>query len=61
MQRSIHALELLIPGKKRLETVTSGSLATTVYRWPCGCIATGDDPEALNVASCSAHADVLAS
>ncbi len=59
MRKSIHTLELLIPGKNRQGTVTSGSAVTTVYHWPCDCIATGEDPEVLSWAACAAHSEIM--
>lgn len=57
MQRTRYRREVLefILGPANAEPAIAGEGAL-VLRWPCGCIASGTDPDVLTIEPCDEHA-----
>jgi hypothetical protein len=59
MQRTLYALKLALPGRPRFATSANSSGTLRQYLWPCGCAADGQNDDAMNVASCGSHIDLI--
>ena len=56
--RPLHELVILLPDDHRVNHSALRNRAS-MYRWPCGCNAMGNDPAALDVRFCRSHHDML--
>jgi hypothetical protein len=59
LQRALHELSIVIPGKYRVRHNYHLHKRVYEYRWPCGCSGSGNDSTALDVHYCASHHDLL--
>lgn len=58
MYSDLHTLKLVLPGMPQ-HTAGVGS-TSQAYLWPCDCLASGTDENALQVRCCAFHSELLA-
>jgi hypothetical protein len=60
MHCALHTLNLVLPKRPHFSLQMNSTGNQRVFRWPCGCIATGPDDAGLDVVCCNTHVDLLA-